>query len=122
MAKVEITEELLEQIEKLSSVLNQQQLSDFLGITDRGFRKIMERDERVSSAYKKGRAKGVASIGTSLLKQAQSGNTTAMMFYLKTQAGWRETQHIDHTTSDGSMKPTVIELVGVSSESTAEDS
>jgi hypothetical protein len=33
------------------------------------------------------------------------GNTSAAMFYLKTQAGWRETQHIDHTSSDGTMSP-----------------
>ena len=26
-----------------------------------------------------------------------------MIFYLKTQAGWKEKQVVDHTSSDGSM-------------------
>ena len=30
-------------------------------------------------------------MANDLLQQTREGNTAAMMFYLKTQAGWRET-------------------------------
>jgi len=32
----------------------------------------------------------------------------AAIFFLKTQAGWRETQVVDNVSSDGSMTPTTI--------------
>jgi hypothetical protein len=35
--------------------------------------------------------------------------------------GYTVNQQVDHTSSDGTMKPTVIELVGVTSESSATD-
>jgi len=89
--RIQFSEEQIEEIEKLSAVLSQTQLADFFGITDRGFRKVMERDEKVRSAYKRGRAKAVGSVASSLLASAKKGNTTAQIFYLKTQAGWRET-------------------------------
>ena len=108
---IELTEAEIEQVEKLSAVMTQQQLADYFGFSERTFRNLMERDERIVAAYKRGKAKAIGSVAQSLIKQAQNGNTTAMMFYLKTQAGWRETQQIDHTNSDGTMRPTIIELV-----------
>lgn len=33
---------------------------------------------------------------------------TAAMFWAKTRMRWRETNHIDHTSSDGSAQPLVI--------------
>jgi hypothetical protein len=33
------------------------------------------------------------------------------MFWAKTRMGWRETQDINHTSEDGSMSPTRIEIV-----------
>ena len=43
---------------------------------------------------------------------------TAAIFYLKTQGGWRETQSVDLSNSDGSLNPTVIELVAVNGKNT----
>jgi hypothetical protein len=98
---VELSEEEITQVESLAAVLNQEQLSDFFGFSDRTFRELMKRDERVSAAYKRGKAKAIGKIAQSLMKQAHSGNTVAMMFYLKTQAGWRETNRHEHTGADG---------------------
>jgi hypothetical protein len=41
----------------------------------------------------------------------------AAMFWAKTRMGWRETNQVDHTSSDGSMSPTRIELVAPSDNS-----
>jgi hypothetical protein len=45
----------------------------------------------------KGHAEANAKVAQSLFQQATSGNTTAMIFWLKARAGWREKQEIDHT-------------------------
>lgn len=107
----ELTEKEIGQVENLASLLNQEQIADFLGICSRTFRRLCERDDRVKTAYKKGKAAALVGVGQSLLKQARGGNTSAQMFYLKTQGGWREKVDINHQSEDGSMKPTVIELV-----------
>lgn len=58
------------------------------------------------------KARANATIGGALFNKARAGDTTAMIFWLKTQAGWRERQEIDHSSSDGSMSmPTRIEIV-----------
>ena len=45
----------------------------------------------------------------------------AAMFWMKTRAGWRETAQIDHTSGDGSMSPTRIELVAPQTDDNATD-
>lgn len=39
-----------------------------------------------------GRVDANAAIGKTLYEQARNGNTTAAIFWLKTRAGWKETQ------------------------------
>lgn len=85
-----VSEEQLIEIEALASVCNQVQIADYLGIAERTFRDIMERQEEVSAAYKRGRAKAIARVGRGLLQAALNGDSTSRIFYLKTQAGWSE--------------------------------
>ena len=92
----------------LAAVLNQTQLADYLGIPDRTFRVIIGRDSAVSAAYKRGRAKAIGSIAQSLLQKAKNGNVSAMVFYLKTQAGWRETEAV---VDDSPAQKVQIEVV-----------
>lgn len=86
----ELTGEQVIQVEALASVLSQDQLADYLGMARNTFAEIMKRDSEVSERYKRGRAKAVGSVAKSLIQQAQDGNISAAIFYLKTQAGWRE--------------------------------
>ena len=90
--KIVFTQDQIEQVEKLASLLTKGQLCDYLGITGPTFRAIEKRQEEVSFAYKKGKAKAIVTVGSNLIKQAQKGNMTAAIFYLKTQAGWREAE------------------------------
>jgi transposase len=53
-----------------------------------------------------GRVDANAQIGKSLFEQARAGNTSAMIFWLKTRAGWKETQVQEHTGPEG--QPLVI--------------
>lgn len=103
--KTELDEEQIREIETLAAVLNQDQIADYLAIPARTLRAIISRDENVSAAYKKGRAKAIGRVSQSLLRSATEGNTTAQIFYLKTQAGWKEAE-----TEAQDLPPVVIKL------------
>ena len=90
---VEFDQSQIAQVEALSAVLSKGQMADYFGISENTFRAIEERQPEVFEAYQKGRGKAIASVGSNLISQARKGSTAAAIFYLKTQAGWRE----DHT-------------------------
>ncbi len=80
----------------------QEVIADVLGIDSKTLRKWY-REELDQSL-----AKANAQIGGTLFSKAKGGDTAAMIFWMKTRAGWREKQDIDHTSSDGSMTPQTI--------------
>lgn len=93
------------QVEALAAVLSKGQMADYFGISENTLREIESRQIDVSEAYKRGKAKAIGGIAQNLISQARSGNTTAAIFYLKTQAGWKETSAVEHTSPDGTMTP-----------------
>ena len=96
----------LRQVEALAAQgLTQQQIADALGISVSTLDNRKRDNEEFRDAIKRGKAKGIAKVTNKLFEQIQSGNVTATIFFLKTQAGWKEAQVIDHTSSDGSMSP-----------------
>lgn len=92
-----LTPEQVEQVEKLAAILTQEQIADFLGIGERTLRQRIADDPEISASYARGRARAIGSVGTNLLQQAKDGNVRAMEFYLKTQAGWKESQRVEHS-------------------------
>ena len=94
-------------VERLAAVLTKAQLADYYGISETTFRAIEERQPEVSDAYKKGKGKAIASVAGNLVNQSQNGNTTAAIFYLKTQAGWKE----QDTTTISTSTDNVIQIV-----------
>ena len=87
---IEFTPEQITQLEALSAVLTKGQIADYFGISETTLRAIEQRQPEVSDAYKKGRVKQFASMGSNLIQLAKKGNVAANIFYLKTQAGWKE--------------------------------
>lgn len=71
------------------------------GIDDKTLRKHFRKE------LDQGKAEAISAVASVLMGKALNGDTASIMFYLKTQAGWRETSHIDHTSSDGTMSPTI---------------
>ena len=93
---IELTDEQRGEIETLAALLNQDQIADYLGISRTTFRAIMERDPDIGERYKRGKAKAIAHVAKGLLQKARSGDTVSSIFFLKTQAGWRETDRLEH--------------------------
>ena len=87
-----LDEQQIIELAALSAVLTKGQVADYFGISEKTLRAIEERQPEVYTAYKKGKAKQIASMGSNLIQLAKSGNVTANIFYLKTQAGWREVE------------------------------
>ena len=108
MARPQITlsEDQVREVETLAALLNQNQIADYLGIARNTFREICDREPEVLARYKRGKAKAVAHVANGLLQKARSGCTTSSIFYLKTQAGWRETTELHHVAQSEEDRPT----------------
>jgi hypothetical protein len=94
---IELTKKQLTELEALSTYLSLEQTADYLGICRKTLLRIRQENPKIDALYKKGRAKGIGTVAQSLIKKAMEGNVTAQIFFLKTQAGWHETQIIETT-------------------------
>jgi len=95
-----LDDDQMAQVEALASVLTTEQIADYFGIARQTFYDLMKRDEAVSVRYKRGRAKAIGSVSKGLLQKAIAGDNVAAIFYLKTQAGWKETVRTETVESD----------------------
>jgi hypothetical protein len=85
-----LTDEQKNMVQQMAKVSTVQQIADYLGISRSGFFKLIERDEGINGLYKKGRAEGHYFVAGHLMKKIKGGDTTATIFYLKTQSRWKE--------------------------------
>lgn len=110
-----LSKEQIAQVEALASVMNKEQIADYLGISRTTFNAIEARQPEVSERYKKGRALAIATIAKSLLQQAKDGNITAAIFYLKTQGGWRSNEqevNLQINNSPTRIKRVIVDATG----------
>lgn len=90
------TEDSRKLVKALSSVgITYEDIADKLKICDDTLVKNYREELR------DGRVDANAQIGQSLFQNAKSGNTSAQMFWLKTRAGWKETNGLEVTGLDG---------------------
>ena len=89
-APIVLSDHQVQEVETLAALLNQEQIADYLGISRTTFKAICKRDEEVAVRYKRGKARAIAHVANGLLQKARAGDTVSQIFYLKTQAGWRE--------------------------------
>ena len=88
----------LKQVESLAAQgLTNQQIADALGICRTTLQYRKRDDEQFEQAIKRGQAKGIATVTNKLFEAVKRGNITAMIFYLKTRGGWKETQITEHS-------------------------
>ncbi len=105
------------EVETLAAVLSVDQIADYFGIGRTTFYALLQRDHDIAERYKRGKARAIGAVANSLITQARAGNITAMIFYLKTQGGWRETSVLEHaglaeaTSSDDTARRKLLAIV-----------
>lgn len=84
----------LRHIVQLHATIGTQQsvIADIIGIDAKTLRKHY-REELDQSM-----AKANAQVGGALFNKAKNGDTTAMIFWMKTRAGWKETVRSEHAS------------------------
>jgi hypothetical protein len=85
---VVLTESEINEVGALAAYLNCDQIAEYLDISEDTFHEIKKRQLEVFRAYKKGKARAISLMAKKLIDTGLAGDTTAMIFYLKTQAGW----------------------------------
>lgn len=91
------------------------QLHTTIGTTQEAVARILGIDAKTLRKHYRdeldlAKAKANATIGGALFNKAKGGDTAAMIFWMKTQAGWREKQDVNHVSEDGSMTPQIYKL------------
>ena len=76
------------QVEGLVAVCTKSQMAAYFGMTEKAFRAIEDRQPEVSTAYRIGRVKSIANIGSVLYVKALGGDIRAAQACLRNQAGW----------------------------------
>lgn len=91
--KIEID---IDKVEALASRgLSLEQIAASMGISYKTLARRRSESSELSDAIKRGKDKGVAVIANKLFEAAKNGNTPAMIFFLKVQGGWKETQRLE---------------------------
>ena len=92
----------LKQVESLAANgLTDEQIASALGISRTTLSNRKRENEQFVQAIKRGKAKGIALVTNKLMESIKGGNMTGMIFFLKTQAGWKETNVQEHTGANG---------------------
>jgi len=107
------TEEEVKTVGELAETMTQKQIADHFGISSATFERILRRQDDVMMAYKKGKSSKIQYVASKLMDKIEDGDLTAIIFFMKTQAGWTEKQAMELTSPDGTMTPTRIERVFV---------
>jgi hypothetical protein len=108
---MELSDTQKAEVETLAAVLTTEQIADYFGIGRRTFYSLMERDEEIAARYKKGRARAIGAVAQTLITKARAGDTIAMLFYLKTQGGWREADREPVTVEQLDLAPIEIRVL-----------
>ncbi len=70
--------------------MTQEQIGSLLG------KSVDSLDRHCRDDLDAGKAEIIAKVAGSLVKKAMNGDTASAIFYLKTQARWKETQLLEH--------------------------
>jgi hypothetical protein len=98
----EITDDIIQKAESYASRgLNREQIADALGMGLSTMYEKMEKYPDFMEALKRGKAKGIAHVANCLIKNAENGNASAQIFYLKCQANWKDTDTLEISGKDG---------------------
>ena len=89
------------------------QLHATIGTPQKVIADILDIDDKTLTKYYRAEldqamARANASVGGALFNKAKGGDTAAMIFWMKTRAGWREKHDFEHSGPDGGAIPIEI--------------
>ena len=79
------------EVEALAAYLSAGQMADYFGVCRTTFFALLKRDKDAGERYKRGKSKAIGKVAQGLVQRAVAGDTASSIFFLKTQARWRET-------------------------------
>lgn len=86
----------LAKVEELAGLgLTREQIALSLGVSYSTLNRRAKESEEIETAMRRGRALANIKVAGELMKAIEKGNVTAIIFYLKTRAGWTEKQKIE---------------------------
>lgn len=106
--KIFFTPKQIEEVGELSKSLTIEQIADYMGIGETTFYQIQKRQPEVSIAYKKGKQRAIKWVISKLMEKIELGDTASILFFLKTQAGWREKQQLDINTDSTALLQSIV--------------
>lgn len=81
----------LAEVEKLASRgLTQEQIAYAMGSSPAVFYNRKAKSKEFQEAVKRGKMRGVAVMANAMFEHGKEGNTAAMIFWMKNNAGWRD--------------------------------
>ena len=100
--------------------LTQEQIACALGISEQTFYKRKRDNIEFIDAIKRGKAKGIALVTNKLMESIKGGNMTGMIFFLKTQAGWKETNVQEVKMADEPIAKVTIEVISANAKDSSD--
>jgi hypothetical protein len=85
----------LKTVYALASCLTMDQIAHYFGINPNTMLEIRKKQSEIDRAYKAGLSNVINDIANNLITKAKKGDTAAICFFLKTRAGWRETNRVE---------------------------
>jgi len=100
--------------------LTQEQIAAALGISESTLHKRKQENTEFTAAIKRGKAKGIALVTNKLMESIKGGNMTGMIFFLKTQAGWKETNVQEVKMADEPIAKVTIEVISANAKDSSD--
>lgn len=86
----------IEEIERLSGLgLSMEDIAQTFDLSAKSLDTKMNENEEIKAAIMRGRAKRKKECVSKLAAHIDAGNVTSLLFYLKTQCGWKEGGEMD---------------------------
>jgi hypothetical protein len=102
---IKLTDNQIKTIERAAGLgLNLDNISYLIGTSPRTLDRRLADCEEAREAYNRGRAIAHEKVASKLFDLVEKGETAAILFYLKCQAGWREKDKADENNNKAEIK------------------
>lgn len=96
-----VTDDILKDIRLMAGQgMTQKQIHHYFCVSEGVWYEMSAADPRMRVAVMEGKARAIRHVTSKLFEQINRGNMTAICFYMKTQANWKETSRLEVSQDD----------------------